>query len=48
MNGDMAIPVAVGLLLSNYAFKALAALVDTPIIYLAVRFLKKYLAIPQG
>jgi len=41
--GDMAISVAFGLMLSNYAFKLVSALADTPIIYLLVHKLRPYL-----
>lgn len=41
--GDMALSVAIGLMLSNYAFKLVSALADTPIIYLLVHKLRPYL-----
>ncbi|MEM8782791.1 MAG: queuosine precursor transporter [Planctomycetota bacterium] len=47
--GDGAQPVwfqlAVGFILAGYVFKLVAALVDTPVIYLAVRWLTPYLRI---
>lgn len=43
--GEMALGTFVGLMLSNYAFKALAALVDTGPFYLAVRLLGPYLGL---
>ena len=43
--GEMSIKVNFGLMLSNYLFKFLAAILDTPIIYLLVHKLKPYLGI---
>jgi len=43
--GDMAIGVVLGLMMSNYFFKLVSALVDTPIIYLAVAKLRPYLGL---
>ncbi|MEM1099488.1 MAG: queuosine precursor transporter, partial [Planctomycetota bacterium] len=37
--------LAVGFILAGYVFKLVAALVDTPVIYLAVRWLSPYLRI---
>jgi uncharacterized PurR-regulated membrane protein YhhQ (DUF165 family) len=41
--GEMSVEVLLGLMLSNYIFKLLAALLDTPIIYLLVARLRPYL-----
>ncbi len=46
--GDMAFSVLVGLLLSNYVFKLVSALVDTPIIYILVAKLRPYLELPEA
>ncbi len=43
--GDMAIGVIFGLMLSNYLFKLVSALIDTPIIYILVAKLKPYLGL---
>lgn len=43
--GEMTIGVVLGLILSSYLFKLLAALLDTPIIYLLVHKLGPYLEI---
>lgn len=43
--GDMAIGVVFGLMLSNYFFKLVSALVDTPLIYLLVAKLRPYLGL---
>ena len=43
--GNMALSVIFGLMLSNYIFKMVAALLDTPIIYFLVAKLKPYLQI---
>ena len=43
--GEMSLKVIFGLMLSNYLFKFLAAILDTPIIYLLVHKLKPYLGI---
>ena len=43
--GDMTLGVVLGLMLSNYVFKVVAALLDTPIIYLLVYKLRPYLGI---
>lgn len=45
VGGEMALSVFVGLMLSNYAFKAGAALVDTIPLYVIVRWLGPYLRI---
>jgi len=43
LSGQMTLSVMVALMLSNYVFKLLAALLDTPIIYLLVYRLRRYL-----
>jgi len=43
--GDMALGVLLGLMFSNYLFKLVCALIDTPIIYLLVARLKPYLGL---
>ena len=43
--GDMTLAVILGLMLSNYLFKVIAALLDTPIIYLLVYKLRPYLGL---
>ncbi|NNC99583.1 MAG: queuosine precursor transporter [Gammaproteobacteria bacterium] len=43
LSGQMTLGVIIGLMLSNYMFKLLAALLDTPLIYLLVRRLRPYL-----
>lgn len=43
LSGQMTLNVIFGLMLSNYLFKFLAALLDTPIIYLLVSKLRLYL-----
>jgi uncharacterized PurR-regulated membrane protein YhhQ (DUF165 family) len=43
MAGQMSFNVILGLMLSNYLFKVLSALADTPIIYLLVHKLRPYL-----
>ena len=45
LSGDMALGAFFGLMVSNYGFKALAALIDTPFFYFFSWKLKKYLAI---
>lgn len=45
--GDMSINVLLGLMASNYIFKLLAALLDTPIIYLLVARLRPYLELEE-
>ncbi|MEM7359595.1 MAG: queuosine precursor transporter [Pseudomonadota bacterium] len=45
--GDMTLKVIIGLMLSNYVFKLLAALLDTPIIYLLVHKLRPYLQVGE-
>ena len=45
--GDMTVKVVLSLMLSNYLFKMLAALIDTPFIYLAVNRLRPYLRLQQ-
>jgi len=46
--GDMSIAIAFGLMLSNYLFKLVSALADTPIIYILVHKLRPYLQIEEG
>ncbi len=46
--GDMAFSVMLGLMLSNYIFKLVSALLDTPIIYLLVAKLRPYLGIKES
>lgn len=46
--GKMSIEVIIGLMLSNYVFKLLSALADTPIIYLLVAKLRPYLGLDQA
>ena len=46
--GEMAVEVVIGLMLSNYAFKFLSALADTPIIYFAVAKLRPFLRLDTG
>ncbi|MBT8115976.1 MAG: queuosine precursor transporter [Arenicella sp.] len=46
--GEMTMGVVLGLILSNYVFKLLAALLDTPIIYLLVSKLRPYMGIDQA
>ncbi|NND81086.1 MAG: queuosine precursor transporter [Gammaproteobacteria bacterium] len=43
LSGDMSLNVMFGLMLSNYVFKFMAAIVDTPLIYLLVHKLRPYL-----
>jgi len=43
--GKMSLQVIIGLMLSNYVFKLLSALADTPIIYLLVAKLRPYLGL---
>lgn len=45
INGDMALSVLLVLMISNYGFKALAALLDTPFFYFFTWRLKDYLKI---
>lgn len=45
--GEMSIGVILGLMASNYVFKLLAALADTPIIYLLVAKLRPYLELEK-
>lgn len=45
--GKMSVEVILGLMLSNYVFKLLSALADTPIIYLLVAKLRPYLGLDQ-
>jgi uncharacterized PurR-regulated membrane protein YhhQ (DUF165 family) len=45
--GDMALGVVLGLMLSNYLFKMVSALADTPIIYLLVHKLRPYLELEK-
>lgn len=45
--GNMTLSVIFGLMLSNYLFKMFAALIDTPIIYLAVATLRRYLQLER-
>jgi uncharacterized PurR-regulated membrane protein YhhQ (DUF165 family) len=45
LGGEMALGVFVTLMLSNYAFKAFAALTDTIPFYVGVRYLARYLGI---
>ena len=46
MRGDIALQSMLVLIASNYAFKAVVALLDTGPLYLAVHYLRKYLQIP--
>ncbi len=46
LDGDMALPVMLTLMLSNYGFKAFAALLDTPFFYFFTGLLRKYLSMP--
>lgn len=45
--GELEFAALLTLFLSNYFFKAIAALVDTPIIYAAMSFLTKYLKLNE-
>lgn len=45
--GDMTLSVIFGLMLSNYVFKLVSAILDTPIIYLLVAKLRPYLEIEE-
>jgi len=45
--GGMSFEVVVGLMLSNYLFKLFSALADTPIMYVAVHFLRPYLGLEE-
>ena len=45
--GEMALDVIISLFFGNYLFKFTAALIDTGPLYLSVRYLSKYLRIPQ-
>ena len=47
ISGEMALGVAFAYLLSNYAFKLVSALADTPIIYLLVHKLRPYLELEK-
>lgn len=46
--GDIAIATLMTLVGSNYAFKALCALIDTVPLYLSVHWLRRYLQLPPG
>ena len=46
--GDIAIAALMTLVGSNYAFKALCALIDTIPLYLAVHWLRRYLQLAPG
>ena len=46
--GETTLKVFLGLMLSNYLFKLVAALVDTPIIYLLVHYLRPYLGLQSA
>lgn len=48
--GGMSLQTVLGLMMSNYVFKMLSALLDTPIIYFAVKRLRPYLGLesPEG
>jgi uncharacterized PurR-regulated membrane protein YhhQ (DUF165 family) len=46
--GEMSLNVILALMASNYIFKLLAALLDTPIIYLLVHKLRPYLGVEQS
>lgn len=48
IRGDMTLKVIFGLLVSNYLFKMVAALLDTLPFYLLVRWLRRYLELPDG
>lgn len=45
--GDMPLTVVLGLMLSNYLFKMVSALADTPIIYFLVHKLRPFLELDQ-
>lgn len=46
--GDMTLTVIFGLMLSNYVFKLVSALLDTPLIYLLVAKLRPYLELEES
>ncbi len=48
MAGSMTLTVALGLLISNYLFKLVSALVDTPIIYILIAKLRPYLGLTDA
>lgn len=48
MAGETSVSVLLGLVVSSYLFKLVAALIDTPIIYILVSKLRPYLGIQQS
>ncbi|MEZ4370369.1 MAG: queuosine precursor transporter [Polyangiaceae bacterium] len=48
LRGDMTLKTLFGLLVSNYLFKMVAALLDTLPFYLLVRWLRRYLELPDN